>query len=99
MGAGDTDCLDANGSIIMNGGTVDLTGQSTFDYNVNAAYNGGTIIINGQEVDSIPSAMMGGRGGNKENFNTGMPEENFNREEFKGGFNKDEQRQKPERQW
>ena len=63
MGAGDTDGIDSNGNIIVNGGTVSVTGNSTFDYDGTAQYNGGTIIINGQQVSSIPNQMMGGRGG------------------------------------
>lgn len=63
MGPGDTDCLDANGTIIVNGGTINLTGNSTFDADYGSIYNGGTIIINGTQVDSIPASMMGGHGG------------------------------------
>ena len=60
MGAGDTDGVDSNGNIIITGGTVDVTGQSTFDYDGTATYTGGTIIVNGQQVSSIPNQMMGG---------------------------------------
>ena len=63
MGAGDTDGIDSNGNIIVNGGTVSVTGNSTFDYDGTAQYNGGTIFVNGQQVSSIPNQMMGGRGG------------------------------------
>lgn len=64
MGQGDTDAVDANGNIIVNGGTIDITAQmSSFDYDGTAQYNGGTIIINGSQVNSIPQSMMGGRGG------------------------------------
>ena len=65
MGQGDTDAIDCNGNITVNGGTIDITAQmSSFDYDGNATYNGGTIIINGEQVDSIPQpAMGGGRGG------------------------------------
>lgn len=63
MGAGDTDGIDSNGNIIVNGGTVSVTGNSTFDYDGTAQYNGGTILVNGQQVSSIPNQMMGGRGG------------------------------------
>ena len=46
------------------GGTVSVTGGSSFDCDGTAQYNGGTIIVNGQQVDSIPNQMMGGmRGG------------------------------------
>ena len=89
MGAGDTDAIDANGNIIINGGQIDITAQvSSFDYDGTAEFNGGTIIINGTAVDQIPQSMMpGGRGGfgggrgfggqMPENFNGQMPD-NFN---------------------
>ena len=63
MAEGDTDGLDANGSIIVNGGTIDITGPSSFDYDNEAIYNGGTIIVNGVELNEIPAPMMGGHGG------------------------------------
>ena len=64
VGRGDTDAIDANGDIIVNGGTIDITStMSSFDYDGKAEYNGGTIIINGTQVDSIPKSMMGGPGG------------------------------------
>ncbi|MBO4414996.1 MAG: carbohydrate-binding domain-containing protein [Lachnospiraceae bacterium] len=64
MGQGDTDAIDANGNIYVNGGTIDITATvSSFDYDGTAEFNGGTIIINGSEVDSIPQSMMGGFGG------------------------------------
>ena len=61
VGQGDTDALDANGSIYVNGGTINVTAQmSSFDYDRTAEFNGGTIIINGTEVSEIPQSMMGG---------------------------------------
>lgn len=72
MGAGDTDGVDSNGNLIINGGTVDVTGQSAFDYDGTAQYNGGTLIVNGSQVDSIPNQMMGGRGGMMGGMNGGM---------------------------
>ncbi len=65
MGAGDTDGVDSNGNIIVNGGVIDVTGNSTFDYDGAAQFNGGTIIVNGTVTNSIPNQMMGGgmRGG------------------------------------
>ena len=63
VGPGDTDGIDANGDIIVNGGTINVTAQmSSFDYDGKAEYNGGTIIVNGTQVDSIPQSMMGGGG-------------------------------------
>ena len=72
VGQGDTDAIDANGSIYVNGGTINVTAQmSSFDYDRTAEFNGGTIIINGEEVSEIPQSMMGGgmhggMGGNPE---------------------------------
>ena len=63
MGPGDTDGIDSNGDIIVAGGTINVTGNSTFDCDGSAQYNGGTIIANGQQIDYIPNQMMGGRGG------------------------------------
>ena len=64
MAQGDTDAIDANGSVYVNGGTIDITAPCvSFDYDRTAEYNGGTIIINGEQVSAIPQEMMGGRGG------------------------------------
>ena len=73
MGAGDTDGIDSNCDIIINGGTIDITGNSSFDYDGNAQLNGGTVIVNGQQVEAIPNQMMGGMGGNRHgNMEGGM---------------------------
>ena len=65
VGAGDTDALDANGDIIVNGGVIEVTqnGMSSFDYDGKAEFNGGTIYINGTQVDTIPQSMFGPGGG------------------------------------
>lgn len=68
MGAGDTDGIDSNGNIVINGGRVDVTGNSTFDYDGTGVINGGTVIVNGEEVDALPNQFMGGPGG----MNNGM---------------------------
>lgn len=65
MNGSDVDCIDANGNIIVSGGTINVTypvqGPSeSFDYDGTAAYTGGTIIINGTQVSAIPQNMMGG---------------------------------------
>lgn len=62
MGSGDTDGVDSNGDIIINGGYISVTGQSTFDYDGKASLNGGTVIVNGEKVTTIPNQMMGGGG-------------------------------------
>ena len=60
MGAGDTDGIDSNGDLTITGGTVDVTGNSSFDVDGTITFTGGTVIVNGQQVSSIPNQMMGG---------------------------------------
>lgn len=71
MGSGDTDGVDSNGDIYVNGGTIEVIGNSTFDYDGSAEYNGGTIIVNGTQIDYIPNQMMGGNGGMNGGMNGG----------------------------
>ena len=60
MAQGDTDGVDSNGDIIINGGTISVTGQSTFDYDGTGTINGGTVICNGEQVTTLPNQFMGG---------------------------------------
>lgn len=61
VGSGDTDAFDANGSIYVNGGTINITAPtSSFDYDATAELNGGTVTVNGEVVTEIPESMMGG---------------------------------------
>ncbi len=60
MGQGDTDGVDSNGNLYINGGTISVNAQSPFDYDGTAQKNGGTIIVNGTETDTIQNQMMGG---------------------------------------
>ena len=69
MGQGDTDGIDSNGNIIINGGTVSITGNSSFDYDGQGIINGGTVIVNGSKVTTMPNQMMGGPGGGWGNQN------------------------------
>ena len=71
MGQGDTDGIDSNGDLYINGGTIDVTCNSPFDYDGKAEYNGGTLIVNGTKTDTITNQMMGGgmRGGNPMQMN------------------------------
>lgn len=66
---GDTDAIDSNANIYVNGGTLDITAQSPFDYDGTAEYNGGTIIVNGTQTNTITNQMMMGMGG----FGSMMP--------------------------
>lgn len=65
MGSGDTDAVDANGSIVVNAGSISITGSSSFDYDVSGVINGGTVIVNGEQITTMPAAMMGGGMGGK----------------------------------
>ena len=68
MAQGDTDGIDSNGDIVINGGTIDITAQSAFDWDGDLAFNGGTVIVNGEVVTEI-SNQFGGMG---EGPNLGM---------------------------
>ena len=63
MGAGDTDGIDSNGNLYINGGMISVTGSSTFDYDGTCSFTGGTVYVNGQQTSSIPNQMMGAMGG------------------------------------
>lgn len=63
MGQGDTDGIDSNGNLYINGGTINITGQSPFDYDGEAVYNGGTMIVNGEETTEITNQFDGGMQG------------------------------------
>ena len=60
MGAGDTDGIDSNGNLYIRGGTIDITGQSPFDYDGQLEHTGGKLIVNGTETDEVTNQMMGG---------------------------------------
>ena len=63
MAQGDTDGIDSNGDLTVNGGTINITGMSSFDVDGTVEYNGGTIIVNGIQMDDIPVQFgMGGMG-------------------------------------
>ena len=63
MGQGDTDALDSNGNLYINGGTLNITGQSAFDYDLEAKYSGGTMIVNGETTTTITNQFGGQMGG------------------------------------
>lgn len=64
MGQGDTDAIDSNGDFIINGGTITISGQSSFDWDGTAELNGGTITVNGEVITELTNqfggAMPGG---------------------------------------
>lgn len=59
MADGDTDGIDSNGDITINGGTISINAQSAIDYDGTAVFNGGTLIFNGEEVDQITNQFEG----------------------------------------
>ncbi|MBR3255760.1 MAG: carbohydrate-binding domain-containing protein [Clostridia bacterium] len=77
MGQGDTDAIDSNGNLYVNGGTINITANSPFDYDGKAEKNGGTIIVNGTEIDSITNQFGGEMNGGM-NGGQMMPNENMN---------------------
>ena len=65
---GDVDAFDANGNIIINSGTIDITcptqGMSgPFDADGTAELNGGVVTVNGEVITEIGESMMGPGGG------------------------------------
>lgn len=62
VGQGDTDPIDSNGNIIVTGGSINLTGQSGFDFDGTATYTDGDITINGEKQTEIVNSMPGGGG-------------------------------------
>ena len=57
-GAGDTDAIDVNGSLYINGGEVNITAQFAFDFDNEAVLSGGKVTVNGEEVTEIVNSMF-----------------------------------------
>ena len=63
MASGDTDGFDSNGSLYINGGTINVdTSGSSFDADGTIELNGGTVSVNGTEITEITQQQMGGKG-------------------------------------
>lgn len=62
MSAGDTDALDSNGYLYINGGTVNINAQFPFDYDLGGEITGGEVYVNGEAVSELYNSMMGGGG-------------------------------------
>ena len=62
VGQGDTDPIDSNGNITVNGGIIKMTGQTGFDFDGTATYTGGDIYLNGKKQTEIVNSMPGGGG-------------------------------------
>ena len=69
VGEDDTDCIDSNGNITVTGGTIQLVGQSGFDFDGTAVYTGGEITINGEKQSEIKNSMMMGPPNDARGFN------------------------------
>ena len=59
MEPGDTDGIDANGDIIISGGTIRITAQSAFDYDGKAELNGGEVYVNGKRITALTEPFAG----------------------------------------
>ncbi|MCR5556197.1 MAG: carbohydrate-binding domain-containing protein [Butyrivibrio sp.] len=62
MASGDTDAIDSNGNLYINGGIINITAQFAFDFDGEAALSGGTVTVNGEEVTEIEDSMFGKNG-------------------------------------
>lgn len=62
MGSGDTDAIDANGNIYVNGGTITIEANSAFDFDGTGELNGGEVTVNGETITEITASQMGGGG-------------------------------------
>jgi hypothetical protein len=76
MAQGDTDAVDSNGSLYINGGTLNISAQFAFDYVSDGQLNGGTVIVNGEEITQLTNSMMEGPMGGMENGMQLMDHEN-----------------------
>ena len=64
VGSGDTDAIDSNGDMYVNGGVINITTpRSSFDFDGSGAINGGTVTVNGEVITEMPRQMGGGRRG------------------------------------
>ncbi len=50
MASGDTDAVDSDGDLYINGGTVNIVGNSAFDYMGVGEFNGGDVTVNAAAV-------------------------------------------------
>ena len=49
----ESDAIDANGNILISGGTIRITATGAFDCDGQAVLTGGTVIVNGVEVTTL----------------------------------------------
>lgn len=53
MEPGDSDGIDSNGDLIINGGTVRVTAQVPFDFDGKGELNGGAVFVGGERVTDL----------------------------------------------
>ena len=56
MDGGDTDGIDSNGDIEINGGEIEVYAISAFDWDGKLIWNDGAVIVNGEEVTEIQNS-------------------------------------------
>ncbi|MEZ4623973.1 MAG: carbohydrate-binding domain-containing protein [Thermomicrobiales bacterium] len=57
VGPGDTDAIDSNGDVYINGGSINITAPtSSVDFDGNGAFNGGTLVVNGETLTELLAA-------------------------------------------
>ena len=83
MGQGDTDAIDSNGDIIINGGKIKITAQFAFDFTGKGELNGGEVYVNGEKVETIENSMQEGMPQNGGMQRGGTPPENGRPENFR----------------
>lgn len=86
MGQGDTDGIDSNGDLYINGGTVNVNANSPFDYDGQGQLNGGSVYVNGSQVTELTNQQMGGGMGGGRGGMGGDPNMNGNGGPMGGGF-------------
>ncbi len=103
MGQGDTDAVDSNGSIAVNGGSLNITAQSAFDFETEGKINGGEVTVNGEKITEMSNQFGGGMHGGQDGFGKREPMtdengETLTRPDFKNFTNESgETLKRPER--
>lgn len=103
MGQGDTDAVDSNGSIAVNGGSLNITAQSAFDFETEGKINGGEVTVNGEKITEMSNQFGGGMRVGQDGFGKREPMtdengETLTRPDFKNFTNENgETLKRPER--
>lgn len=57
MAEGDTDAIDSNGNLTINGGTIDINAASAFDFDGEGKLNGGEVSVNGEKINELNNQL------------------------------------------